>query len=253
MKLSNQFISLLGLFLTFIGCLLIGDWQAIPFDPCTEYSPFHYPNNINYTLEPNKTSTEYTLNKTLGMNTTYRFDFDDSLILNLNTGAHVHCELVEQCPTEALSAILLSDDEYRNHYNAFLCLREVVLNKLHNTLIYPTEVCLYLTNEQLLDNKNDPSSIQTVAVLPKSLYYVARNNCEHAVITNEHCHWLPFSFLTQQDCNDCPAICRSKKRTLYFEQFAIGAAILMLCGPMSWVTIAAIISYQTPKQLQVYR
>ena len=42
-KASNQIIAFIGISMTVIGCILCADWQAIPYDPCTEYSPFHHP------------------------------------------------------------------------------------------------------------------------------------------------------------------------------------------------------------------
>ena len=34
---------LLGIFITMLSYLTITDWQTIPYDPCTEFSPFHHP------------------------------------------------------------------------------------------------------------------------------------------------------------------------------------------------------------------
>ena len=43
LKMSSQAIMLLGIFVTMFSYLVITDWQTIPYDPCTEFSPFHHP------------------------------------------------------------------------------------------------------------------------------------------------------------------------------------------------------------------
>ncbi len=47
-KVSNQAIALIGVITTVIGYLMFTDFQAIPYDPCTEYSPFHHPEITDY-------------------------------------------------------------------------------------------------------------------------------------------------------------------------------------------------------------
>ena len=34
---------MIGLTATIVGAALIADWQAIGYDPCTQFSPFHHP------------------------------------------------------------------------------------------------------------------------------------------------------------------------------------------------------------------
>ena len=47
--------------MTISACVLIADWQAIPYDPCTEYSPFHHPDiTQNYSIEQSEQSAHYT-------------------------------------------------------------------------------------------------------------------------------------------------------------------------------------------------
>ena len=44
--------------MTVIGCILFADWQAIPYDPCTEYSPFHHPEiTQNYSIKQSLNET----------------------------------------------------------------------------------------------------------------------------------------------------------------------------------------------------
>ena len=46
--LDNRIMVMIGLFSVISGGILLTDWQAIPSDPCTEYSPFHHPELIKY-------------------------------------------------------------------------------------------------------------------------------------------------------------------------------------------------------------
>ena len=43
LHLSNRLISVIGLILSIIAYVLLGDWQAMSSDPCTENSIFHHP------------------------------------------------------------------------------------------------------------------------------------------------------------------------------------------------------------------
>jgi len=38
---------MIGLTATIVGAALIADWQAIGYDPCTQFSPFHHPELTN--------------------------------------------------------------------------------------------------------------------------------------------------------------------------------------------------------------
>ena len=42
-NISSQTIRIIGFLLSITGYALLTDWQAISYDPCTEYSPFHHP------------------------------------------------------------------------------------------------------------------------------------------------------------------------------------------------------------------
>ena len=42
-KINNRMIAMLGVTASIVGAALIADWQAIGYDPCTQFSPFHHP------------------------------------------------------------------------------------------------------------------------------------------------------------------------------------------------------------------
>ena len=48
--LHNRNIVIIGLLSVLSGGVILTDWQALPYDPCTMYSPFHHPELLkNYT------------------------------------------------------------------------------------------------------------------------------------------------------------------------------------------------------------
>ncbi len=44
MKVKPQVTGIVAIIAIISGYLIISDWQAIPFDPCTNCSPYHHPN-----------------------------------------------------------------------------------------------------------------------------------------------------------------------------------------------------------------
>lgn len=43
LRLSNRVVAIIGLVMSIVGTLLMGDWQAARHDPCTDASLFHHP------------------------------------------------------------------------------------------------------------------------------------------------------------------------------------------------------------------
>ena len=43
LKLNSRIVAIIGITVSLISFAIIADWQAIPPDPCTDYSPFHHP------------------------------------------------------------------------------------------------------------------------------------------------------------------------------------------------------------------
>ena len=65
---------------TVTGYIFLADWQAIPYDPCTEYSPFHHPEIIDK-LVFNSTSPAESRSFKLPevhLRTTIELHFDDN-------------------------------------------------------------------------------------------------------------------------------------------------------------------------------
>ena len=57
LKMDIRIIAMIGIIGSILSLSLMADWQAIPYDPCTEKSPFHHPDIIyNSTLAEYNTS-----------------------------------------------------------------------------------------------------------------------------------------------------------------------------------------------------
>ena len=57
--------------MTICGALILTDWQAIPYDPCTELSPFHHPNIVaNYS----EADTSVSVSKVMYINNSLTVD-----------------------------------------------------------------------------------------------------------------------------------------------------------------------------------
>ena len=51
-----RIVAMIGITGTILSLSLMADWEAIPYDPCTEKSPFHHPDIYNSTLAEYSTS-----------------------------------------------------------------------------------------------------------------------------------------------------------------------------------------------------
>ena len=102
-RFSSQVICFIGIIMTITGYLLMTDWQAIPYDPCTEYSPFHHPNRFQKQTEPlhteyfNKTSKKFSSSQNMiTQPSPFHFtamDMYSDLELNLDDGEIIDTRL----------------------------------------------------------------------------------------------------------------------------------------------------------------
>ncbi len=119
-------------------------------------------------------------------------------------------------------------------------------------------VCVHLPHDQISpQNSREISTpefaeIESITVLPKTLYFIARNSCIEANVTGHQCHWIPSSTITKKECEDCQPICRSVSQTLTFPQFSIGMGLLIYSSSLQLPPIVALITNQSPKHLQVH-
>ncbi len=271
MKLNTQMIMVVGLLVSIAGYLLVSDWQAIPYDQCTEYSPFHHPELIrNGSIYAHSNGTQLFLPNThsslpISFITYSEIDlhFDDGEIFSTKTSNSLSlvCQKSTSCPhicnENRLSVGIISDSppcltltgadnffpktgSIENPLTLSCTLQQQLLCvNIHNSNQYESTTVAHMPEKE----------IQSLPVLSDEVNDVASNSCMNAL--DGQCHWIPFSTITHKKCVDCPPICRGKHRTLLFTPFVLGMAILVLSNPFMWVPTIALATNQTPKSIQV--
>lgn len=271
-KLASRTIAIIGLVMSIIAAVLMADWQSIPYDPCTEFSPFHHP-GVNFTTKlHNSTNLQkradvncQNINTTLDLESIYI-----QLRVNRFDGKVKHCQRIHSCPecyededhplclqyTFDSGSCLVPTTRFAEH-------RQNVVAYSCTTARSTLFVCFLRDNinlthgvnnsfgKQLTGNVLNTVHSQALSLLTQSAYSAAVNQCEAMSTSRYHCHWLPFSLVTQHHCYDCQPICRSMQQTLNFAQFTIGAALMMASLPIVWVPMAAILSYRMDTKAQV--
>ncbi len=257
---------IIGILISISGYLLVTDWQTIPYDPCTEYSPFHHPdlfyNNSNIpdkqpvSDNPNFiVDTSFILNPILTYNSkkiperkysTYPLNF----VCERSTSCPVCGKQANNQLDICLTLVKSKDSSSRLFHRASRSMVSNQFLEIYSCFLEDHNLCLNIYSN------SDPSNIlpldveiQRLMVLPNDVYERASNSCEKAL--NGQCHWIPFSAITGEKCIDCPQICRGKQQTLLFPLFVIGMALLLFSNPLMWVPTIALANNQTPKSLQV--
>ena len=275
-RFSSQVICFIGIIMTITGYLLMTDWQAIPYDPCTEYSPFHHPNRFQKQTEPlhteyfNKTSKKFSSSQNMiTQPSPFHFtamDMYSDLELNLDDGEIIDtrlpirllysCHLNNNCSIceEDITKPCLSFTVDTNGHTSLSGRKDGVPQLFSCSLNSLVNFCVTIyqdhtsSTEEMEDLLAD-AEIQRLMVLSDDVYTIASNACMNA--SSGQCHWIPFSTLTGKKCLDCPPICRGKQQTLLFPLFLIGIAILTMCFPLVWVPTLAMANNQSPKSIQV--
>ena len=277
--MSNRLISVIGLILSIIAYVLLGDWQAMSSDLCTENSIFHHPElqqqymSLLATPAAHDSASVAKLVACEESNNTliYLAETDIYIFLNsTNKGRTTSCELVESCPScmqKELSDfsicptflhLRLNDksdclsnyhffDEYKTNKKVLFYFCSMYKSQLTLCLqvsgVFPSNDSVplkkYVTNVH----------IQTVQVLERKLAKLAEATCEN----NPHysCHWNPQSRLTGKYCEDCPPICRDKTNYLSFYQVLISIAFMFISAHLVLVPMIGIISDKVEKSSQV--
>lgn len=94
LKLSNRLIAVIGLVMSIVGTILMGDWQAVRHDPCTDASLFHHPELLHtYTAQldtatPSPIETTITPHKDVGIEC-------EKLNLSLSLQQHLKNRLID--------------------------------------------------------------------------------------------------------------------------------------------------------------
>ena len=241
MKFSNQAIALIGILTTIIGYLMLTDFQAIAYDPCTEYSPFHHPEQFrNQSMNSLPLSTHNSFKLSLNIHPRIRMLLGENRTMDWDTQFNVWyiCEKVVFCKSNI--NIPTIDLHFQN----------LLAGEIQDSLLSCHIPVSYDFNSKpsfcinLIEGKSSDVSatIQTLVVLPDDIYTKASNSCMTAL--DGQCHWIPFSTVTRKKCKDCPPICRGKHQTLSLAQIVIGLSILILTNLFKWIPLLAMISNQ---------
>ncbi len=273
LKMSSQMIVLTGIITTMCGYLIVTDWQTIPYDPCTEYSPFHHPEIVQY-YENNtiivgrfqaESHLDFTLPKLKGVKLLSNINliFADGTFFESDLRINLSCSHVDNCTCalknpaclhfkmdENLNILLATSPEDVYYYDC----------SFNFNLRSPITACITLSRHQtaLVGNRatapvsKQEAEIESINVLPKRVYFVARNSCIEANVTGHQCHWIPSSTITKKECKDCQPICRSVSQTLTFTQFLVGNGLLVYTSALQYSLIVSLVMNQTPKQIQVH-
>ena len=261
--------------MTVLSCILMADWQSIPYDPCTELSPFHHPDIVSHyrDLESSNTFTKTKPPNKRDIKCGKLQDrFDSTIYASIQVNLHqkpvntsgLTCTEVGTCNREHCTDTFdrclhytldtnwciqesntVTTANYSTNYGArqFLCKRSLY------------SLCITIHQERLVNESVNESlhsvHSQSLQMLEVDLYEVAVNKCESENVQGYQCYWIPNSIVTKRHCNDCPPICRSRQHSLTFAQFCIGAALLMVSIPIAWVPVAGLISDRVHKEAQV--
>ena len=273
--------------MSIVATALMGDWQAIRPDSCTESSLFHHPELLhNYTTQLQMQATPQggsladhfhceRLNLSISLQE-HLSGLDIYVLPTVREGVVSGCTLVDSCPACA------QQDMYRTYSAEPTCL---------HLRLDPARQCLQPIPAASAQTRPHPKPhpqhssyscsmrkslftfcvnvppapppdkyesveeyvsdvhIQSVQVIEGRVSTLAMKQCEAHPHTS--CHWNPKSDVTDKYCENCPPICRKESNYLEFSQFAIGAALLLISVPVARVPITSLISDIVAKDGQV--
>ena len=270
LKMSSQAIMLLGMFITMLSYLVITDWQTIPYDPCTEFSPFHHPgitlhnmSDTSWNIQNSsllKTSLQRA-NPTIPMQSFLQEEpsaFPNLKLLsevdiNLGIGPLYRCLIFsvdnnitlnsDHRMTTGITELLQCTPSLNSEHPVTFCI--VLYHK--NSDQPPTTPSVY---ESFLETTASVlnAEINSINILPDKQ---DKTNCVQANVSGHQCHWIPYSDIFKKECEDCQPICRSVRQTLTFPQFIIGNGLLLLAGALQNIPINSLLINLSPTQTQV--
>ena len=259
----------IGLIGSIIAFSLMGDWQAMRSDPCTDKSLFHHPElkqqylsqldtpaapdnaTVVETVLCEKSKQYVVLNGTV-VSDRYVFETSDEV------GMTSSCEIVYSCLIgdqqdfnrnySICSNCFQLKSNFENHCTYFTN-SQLELPKTHQKMFiyfcsmhkFLLRLCvqvvavLPLTQQENFEKYIEHAHVETVKNIMGKLADVLEETCEDQ--PHHSCHWNPQSEVTGRYCEDCSPICRDQTNYLQFSQFAIGAALLLFSAEMHKIPI----------------
>ncbi len=250
--------------MTISGYLLLGDWQTIPYDPCTEFSPFHHPNltrslkdSKSIAIQPLEEQSHFILHSHIDLSTNSLINFDNGITISNEVPlfeAELKCKSVSNCQCDSEPEVACFD--YINEQIATgVLINNTRVLKCNIETIPGITVCVLaqhpLDHERSSESISHLAHVESIQVVSDTSYWTARNNCMNANVTGHTCHWIPSSVITKKECRDCPLICKSISQTLTFAQFCIGLTLLMFSNPFVFFPSTELVFNQVDSDYQV--
>ena len=288
--LDNRIIVVIGTLLVLSGGILLTDWQALPSDHCTEYSPFHHPElmekytaefmNVPFlryhdtdTQQPSLqiTDSENKYDNEIQADVCFPRFYTAVSMFNSST-THLGCSQVESCvscitkgvtttfQTSSVPCFTLAYNEDKLHVieNSYVPLVHMP-TAIYECRIKISDNCVCVLTDKPLDSTTSPNlqgmvqsavNIQSLKILHENIYNAAVNKCE-SLHSRYGCHWIPLSSITGKLCMDCPRICRSVYHTLTFIQFCIGAVLMKVSLATTRVSAVNLLMDVVERDIQV--
>ena len=252
-----------------LGYLIVTDWQTIPYDPCTEFSPYHHPGitqdfNISSSVKSSRILravlappklTSINLNSDINIELgTSTLSFEADLGLSFSCRQTMACDC-SQFPTRCLK--FLMDNETMRSFGTSIDQALYQCSSNFNQKS-PITFCIFLSGTikekyaRIKETTEFPKvEINSISVLPEKVHETAQNICTQANVSGHQCHWIPNSDIFKKECEDCQPICRSVRQTLTFPQYIIGNGVLVLSSALQVVPVTALLMNQSPELIQV--
>ena len=264
----GYFLSVVGGVMTMAALLIMTDWQAIPYDSCTELSIFHHPELADkYRLQLLTTSNDSATVESFG-------DCPENMIPETNISMRYHalyfssgyyhytgnalpsteCTMTAGCPQcdkDANCAQMMDTGGCQ------------IFDKMQATKLCATQCTsvagAHSASSCFIVDTDDPVAMETVSstleevhlqslrVVRDDVYELAVKECESA----DQCHWVPHSLITHDVCDDCQPICRGVDHTLNFAQFTVGLTLLMCTMEVMYIGMFILLSDSVSKSYQV--
>ena len=276
MKLNSQSIAVIGLLLTISSCIIMADWQAIPYDECTENSPFHHPELTGQLPQPykvlNRRNVCHRSHILADSLQEFELSIRSKLVLSLR---HIRDTPLTDKKQFSCHSSDVCNARCRKLLDKLLCLQFYVYldqhgcmkrlesrrpyGSTHSLMKNSSFLCSDKTStfsfcvivNEMNQNMSELAVVQILQHLETSLYNTAMENCLFTNTTRDDCYWNPYSYITRKYCENCQPICRSRSHSLTFAQFVVGSALLLVSIPIAWVPVAALISNRVSTAAQV--
>ena len=264
---------------TIASLLIMTDWQAIPHDPCTNYSLFHHPELVDtYTKQllespPNVTAVamdHLCIPQPMGQSVQLHGGFyvqsqhwqwgmhETSFKCNQSSTCQPCSAPNETCtqfvPTEksrmcvshygsADQDLMYTHDRENTSQTLLMCTLQHQKHNSSSCFTVGAEADVQSSSQSFLAEVH----IQSLQVVQSAVYEIAVNRCESV----DSCHWIPNAQVTHKHCSDCQPICRNPKRTLNFIQFSIGLGIFFATLPLMYTGTTLMLSNAVSRHYQV--